>query len=290
MKTDRNDIQTPLAAPTFVDAWKDANDEQWLHALSLATYKPFRDWSGLPAFPPDQLQIDTVGSAHGVTMHEAVQFYSYVRSSFEQHHGALGRDVRILDFGVCWGRIIRCFLRDVDPHNLFGVDVSDRYLDAARETGIPARLHKIAPTGELPFSPSSFDLIYAYSIFTHLPEHAQDHWLERLARALRPDGLLVVTIQPPRFLDYVEEVAQNETAHEWYSRLKALLDEMPDARASLEASGSLFLPTNNLEHYGDRVIAEPYVHKHWSRWFEVLEYVDDPGTFAQAVVTLRPVK
>jgi 2-polyprenyl-3-methyl-5-hydroxy-6-metoxy-1,4-benzoquinol methylase len=42
----------------------------------------------------------------------------------------------------------------------------------------------------------AFDLVYAFSVFTHLPESLQFSWMGELSRVLRPAGYLVISTLP----------------------------------------------------------------------------------------------
>jgi SAM-dependent methyltransferase len=41
------------------------------------------------------------------------------------------------------------------------------------------------------FDNESFDAIYAFSVFTHMPGDVQKRWLEEFLRILKPGGLLI---------------------------------------------------------------------------------------------------
>jgi SAM-dependent methyltransferase len=57
----------------------------------------------------------------------------------------------------------------------------------------------------LPYVTEAFDLVYAYSVFTHLPEHAQRPWIEELSRVMRPGGLLLISTHGDATLDRIVE-------------------------------------------------------------------------------------
>jgi SAM-dependent methyltransferase len=52
-----------------------------------------------------------------------------------------------------------------------------------------------------PFPADRFDLIYAFSVFSHLSEPVHEAWLGELSRILRPGGLLVVTTREREFIE-----------------------------------------------------------------------------------------
>ncbi|CAM5389017.1 Trans-aconitate methyltransferase OS=Afipia felis OX=1035 GN=NCTC12722_00268 PE=4 SV=1 [Afipia felis] len=243
----------------------------------------------LPGFPEDDIQIESVGSAGETTIGEAFNFYSFIKDQAEKIGQPIGPETKILDFGAGWGRTIRCFLRDADPSNLHGVDVSEKYLTAARKTGI-GNLRAISPTGSLPYPDQSFDIVYAYSVFTHLPKHVQDIWLPEIARVLRPGGLFVPTVEPRRFYDFVKGLNDETKAkHVWYRMLSDALAKVPDAGEQLEKDGFLFLPTNGIDTYGDTVMTPEYIEANWAESFRIVGYLDDSERFFQAVVSAQKV-
>src|SRR5262249_10199385 len=50
-----------------------------------------------------------------------------------------------------------------------------------------------------------FDVDYALSVFTHLPEHLQSPWMSDLSRVLKPGWYLLMTTMGESFLPYMSE-------------------------------------------------------------------------------------
>lgn len=267
-------------------AFSHLHDEAWLAVLERSITEPIQNGVILPGFADVAMQTETVGGANETTLREASRFYSFVRNTCAANGQPIRRDTQILDFGVSWGRIIRFFLKDTAPEYLHGVDVSERYLKAARDSGCQAELAKIDPLGLLPYADASFDLVYAYSVFTHLPETLQDRWLGEIRRVLKPGGIFVATVEPPRFLDAFRNVDTNDdTVHLWHRMMATKIAADPGIRTRLEETGFSYIPGN--ETYGDTVVTPEYVRRHWGRFFEVRDFLDDPKRFWQAVVTTQ---
>jgi ubiquinone/menaquinone biosynthesis C-methylase UbiE len=99
----------------------------------------------------------------------------------------------ILDFGCGCGRVIRHFQHLQGPR-LYGCDYNpalvewcQKHLQFAEFT-----VNQLRPP--LPYSDEQFDLIYCYSVFTHLSDEDQRLWIDELFRVLKPGGYLMVTM------------------------------------------------------------------------------------------------
>lgn len=288
--------KTAQPARSAREAFGRLSDPKWLRVLKRSIKEPVIDGVRLPGFPPAELQSHTVGSAFDRTLVEAGNFYTYAKNVCATHGHLIEPNSQILDFGVSWGRIIRFFMKDVEPDNLHGVDVDVRYLEAARGTGVPGRLQRIDPLGRLPYDDAQFDLVYAYSVFTHLPENVQDHWLAEIARTLKPGGLLIATVEPPRFIDYFLRLRPDgkklhpwQKLHPWHAAMARKIQADAGMKARLEDKGFVYIPDGDgvNETYGDCAMTPAYAREHWGRYLEVLEFLDDPARFWQAVVVAR---
>jgi SAM-dependent methyltransferase len=233
------------------------------------------------------MQIQSVGSAYEATLAEAARFYSFVRQTCVTSGKPIHSRTKILDFGVGWGRIIRFFLKETDAKCLYGVDVSELYLEAARQSGCQCNLQKIEALGSMSCYPdATFDLVYAYSVFTHLPEAVQDRWLSEIRRVLRPGGMFVATVEPPRLLEHRMGLNPNdESLHPRERRLAAIVAAEPEIHAGLIARGFTHIPM--VATYGDTMMTDDYLRRHWGTFFEVIDFVDDATRSWQAVASLR---
>jgi SAM-dependent methyltransferase len=102
------------------------------------------------------------------------------------------RSARALEIGCGVGRMTRWFAEyfgEVD-----GVDVSPEMARLARERlrGIGnARIHEGSGTDLSGFASESFDLVFSYIVFQHIPSKAViENYVREAARVLRPGGFL----------------------------------------------------------------------------------------------------
>ncbi|MFC6842197.1 methyltransferase domain-containing protein [Xanthomonas theicola] len=104
----------------------------------------------------------------------------------------------------CWistwvGGASSIFLNDVDAACLHGVDVDEAVLDMARSTGVAGNLSRIGSSARLPYDDGYFDVIYSFSVFSHLFEVSAKFGLSELMRVLAPCGTLVMTTTTDHF-------------------------------------------------------------------------------------------
>ena len=105
----------------------------------------------------------------------------------------------LLDFGCGCGRVTRWW-HDLDAE-VYGSDADARAVDWCRAN---LRFGHFAANGLAPplrYDDASFDLVYAFSVLTHLTEDLQRPWLEELDRVLLPGGLLVLSTHGERYLE-----------------------------------------------------------------------------------------
>jgi SAM-dependent methyltransferase len=100
---------------------------------------------------------------------------------------------RILDFGCGAGRTLRHFSDEATEAEFWGCDIDEASIEWMEEYICPP-FHVFTNGTEpsLDQPDASFDLIWAISVFTHIPA-GWSRWLLELHRLLKADGLLFVT-------------------------------------------------------------------------------------------------
>ena len=266
--------------------------EEWLAQLKAHGSEGAGTSLIYPGFPDEEVQKQFVGSAFDDALDEGYNFYTHVASLMGEpsYQASLAR--RYLDFGCGWGRIGRFFLRDFQRGEMSGVDIDASMVDFCARSQVPGAFFQIFNGRPLPFGANSFRLITAYSVFTHLPPHLFRAWMDELLRVLAPGGLLVFTVEPPRFLDFIESVDPEKSENTWHAGLADHKKDMPALRATLELDGIAHLPTGGgdcrtPDVYGETVVTHQYVAQTVRPHGKVASAVDDPGRFWQAGYGVR---
>lgn len=265
---------------------------EWLEVL-LASVDD-RQYRGivLPGFPPESFQRTSIGSSGRDALREAFAFYTSVTRHLEQFAHPLGPDSRVLDFGCGWGRILRCYLRDVLPENLYGVDAWQLMIDTCRNTMGVGRYDKVDFRPPLPYPAEHFDLIFAFSVFTHMAEPVQLAWVDEFARALKPGGLAVLTVWGRGFIDYCDFVRRRGVRDiPWHEKIATAFPDVSEAHRAYNEGRFQYVATGGgpglpADVYGEAVVPPIYIERHWTKRLALKHFIDDRAVASQAVVVL----
>lgn len=264
-----------------------ADDDFW-YWLIRESYVRRRDFEGvLPGFPDDSVQVRFTGSSGELMLWQAFSAYRLFRMLAADHGRPLQSCRLVLDFGCGWGRIIRFFLKDVIADRLWGIDASAEAIEICRRNDRWSRFEVVAPSGPTPFSDGAFDLIYSFSVFSHFSEEMQFRWLEEIRRILQPGGLFIATTRPRDFIEQsvLDRIRQPVSRHP-----EAIAGVFGDTRRWLTAYDEgryCYEPLPGVVGWGETCIPKAYVLRHWTKYFTILDYIDDPRRCAQDVIVAQ---
>ncbi len=154
----------------------------------------------LPRMPSDKIQTNWTGGAGHSLLKQSTAF---VRSVVSYYHCLAQKPLSqgtLLDFGCGWGRLTRLFYKYLPYDSIWAVDPWDSSISICRECHLLGHIElsdDIPRT--LPVGDQKFNLIIAFSVFTHLSEKVANIAAATLARHLEDDGILVITIRPREF-------------------------------------------------------------------------------------------
>jgi len=267
------------------------SDQDWVDRHKRSITEPVQDGRAWPGFPDESVQKAFVGSSYEHALQEAWNFHRFTLQAvadFQRRPQA----VRYLDFGCGWGRIGRFFLREFERGDMAGVDVDPGMVEFCTAAGVPGH-HLVVENGRaMPFADESFRLVTAYSVFTHLPEPLFTAWMRELLRVTCKGGLVVFTVEPPRFLDFVAAIDPAAPESGWHAALAGALGPVEERRRELAKRGATYLPTGGGPHrppesYGDMVVSPDFISAAAGRAGRLRRYLDDEPQFWQAVAVVQ---
>ncbi len=176
----------------------------------------------------------------------------------------------ILDFGCGCGRTILWFASHSRSSHFYGTDIDTDAISWCHNNLDFANFTVNESLPPLEYPSEMFDLIYAISVFTHLNEDYQFHWLSELKRVAKPKAILLLTVHG---------------RHCW---MKLPREEL----AKIERSGFLFTTTNVMkgifpEWYQVAYHSKEYILDKYTKYFDVLDYIPRGLNDHQDIIILQ---
>jgi len=233
----------------------------------------------LPKMADDEVQRSWTGNAGYPLLQQSLNFVRSVALQCVQLTGRPLSGRSVLDFGCGYGRIIRLMYYYNDPSRIWGVDPWTRSIELCREAGMLGNfaLSDYLPR-DLPVNGTRFDLIYAFSVFTHLSERATKQALSTLRHYIESDGLCVITIRPKEYWDVAANAGHGVDA--------ALMKHRHDGPGFAFFPHAV-APVDGDVTYGDTSLTFSWLRANIPDW-KIVGYdrsLDDP---LQIIVYLRP--
>jgi SAM-dependent methyltransferase len=215
----------------------------------------------LPKMASEQVQKDWTGNSGIALLGQTTTFVRLVASNCQKLLGRNINDGTILDFGCGYGRIIRLMYYYSSPSRIWGLDPWEKSIALCRADGVLGHLgvSDYLPTG-IPVGETRFDLIYAFSVFTHLSERAASLALNTLRRYVARDALFVMTIRPKEYWHQLDPAVAAGN-----------LIDRDEVAARHETDGFAFVPHTREPvegdvTYGDTSLSFEWIEKNAKGW------------------------
>ena len=181
-------------------------DEEWKNIIKQTAIDPVIDEITFPLCPEEAMQRHFVGATLDL-VDVPFGYYRTVKSAYKSNVDDITSNTKLLDLGSGWGRILRFFMKDIKPSNLFGCDVSPMSIDICNTCFRgEVSFQKIKPLPPTLYEDNSFDIIEGYSVFTHLSYYAVVLWMHEYFRLLKPGGLFAITVWKKNRFDYIRRI------------------------------------------------------------------------------------
>jgi SAM-dependent methyltransferase len=212
-----------------------------------------------PEWPSPRIQYLTVGASGTMLQFMTNAFIRSLVDGVRRHWRRDLADLRVLDYGVGFGRNVRMLTKYVPADNLYGVDAFPPNVALCKELGVKAHIHACESSPEaLPpaIAGTKFDLIFLFSIFTHLSEKTHARVLKVVHDSLDDGGLLVATIRPREAWSVLRTSAREQFRRDHDARGFAF---QPIEVVGLStADGQLT--------FGEASMSLKYVEENWTQW------------------------
>jgi SAM-dependent methyltransferase len=187
-----------------------ATTRDWIKSIKLLPAN-YRYW----IHPPDGSPIPPLRLIKAVTGQPDIEWFlksgalaaGAICATLQRNGIVLNERTDVLDFGCGCGRVIRHFNAKAQ---CFGSDYNESAIDWCKNNLRFGTFIQNDLEPPLRFGDQQFDLVYALSVFTHLPESLQRKWLEEFYRILRPGGHLLLTTHGEYYLPILNPAEKEE--------------------------------------------------------------------------------
>jgi len=245
----------------------------------------------LPGMPDERIQAKFTGRSGHLALEQAYAFYRLSKDILSRNSRNLDECTAVLDFGCGWGRIIRFFLKDVEESGIWGIDCYKEMIDLCKTQNLRCNFEVTDTMPPTSFESNTFDLIYLYSVFSHLSEEAHLAWLKEFERILKPGGMVVATTRPRAFIEHCRDLSKRTGIENWQRGAAKSFADPEEALADYDSGKFVHSPTGgggvlSTSFYGETCIPKKYVEDNWTRIFSTagLIPVEEHGSFDQAVI------
>ena len=244
------------------------------------------DVDSLGPVPPAPLMARVSGSDNADFFRADGQRTFANLASAVERHGGFAPVRRMLDWGCGCGRVTAHFLADGRVSEVHGTDIDGEATAWCAKALAQGHFQQTGPYPPLPFPDAHFDLVVAYSVFTHLEREVQKAWLAEISRVLAPGGLLLATVHGEfaalfAFPDRLPRSLSERVAERLGGRT-IIVGEIMDGTLDHALDG--VAPS---DYYRGVYQTKKYTVREWSKFLDVIEYSEAGVGNYQDLVVLK---
>ena len=250
----RNTLRTLLFRLGLLGLARWIRNLLWTRHFALANQRYLVDGApdGLP-IPPASLRILVAASPDiAWFLDSGLRGAESIRTVLARNGLTCDGGGPMLDFGCGCGRVLRHFAAFGTA--VHGTDLNPKLVKWCRLQLPFGHFETNALEPPLAFDSERFGLVYALSVFTHLPEELQVAWMQELRRVLHPGGHLIITTHGAR---YVAELEPEQRERFEHGHLVIRRDDRPGSNVC-----GAYHP-------------EAYVRQHLAQGFRVIDFVPE---------------
>ena len=194
----------------------------------------------------------------------------------------------VLELGCASGRVLRHFAQQVDGLDVWGCDIQRSHVDwLVRHLSPRLKVFQNTVLPSLPIPDGTLDLVYAFSVFTHIDEFELS-WIAELTRVLKPGGIAYLTVHTehtwsrlnPELALYHDLMGVRDQVREYDIDESFLAGPMPAQR-------TVFRWTSAQHNNTTVFLDSAYLKSAWGRFLEVLAIHREAAGYQDVVVLRR---
>jgi SAM-dependent methyltransferase len=168
---------------------------------------------------------------HGTSGVGAIRGALAFRRTVLRECGSIAPEAKLLDFGCGWGRHIRVFLKEFEPHNIYGVDIDPHNLETCRTLLPDVNFVQCFEHEPLKVKDQSIDLVISFSVFSHINEESAKRWLGELYRIIKPGGRAVLTSWGNNLFEVFDRIEKTgKVEYDWEKNIQYSFSDFADVR------------------------------------------------------------
>lgn len=211
----------------------------------------------IPLLPSDEVQLRFTGRTTRQNLEQAFEFYKLIL-------GQTSSLQSVVDFGGGWGRILRFFLREVDPKQLYLIDCLTDAIEEAKRTQAPFNIIQTLPGQPCPVPENNIDVVYAFSVFSHLSEASSRQALRDFSRILKKGGIAVITTRGRQHLNYLRSLSITAESSGHLTHVSQVIPDWDALERGFAKGEYQFFPTGgggelSSDFYGEAWIGEGWI-------------------------------
>lgn len=282
--------RVPLSAVLPVAAHIDA--APWINLANLQLERTLAEY-----IERDTLPIPAAANRegyHGERHYDywlsGLKDYLQIKQTLAQHHLPFPQHGRVLELGCATGRVLRHFICQEPAVEMWGVDINLSHIEWLLQFfGSSPKVFQNSVLPQLPIADNSIDLIYAFSVFTHLDEF-ELAWLAELRRILKPGGVAYITVHT----DHTWQILSDK--HALFHHLLSLQAHFADYKISPELFAKPMqtpriafkwqyngMKNANLFH------SKEYLCTTWGRFLQVLEIIPEGADYHDVILLRKEI-
>ena len=257
-------------------------------------YRPELVGAAFPLPPPDLMQRVAGNSSAEFFAADGLRSFGELRQVVDRHvpPGAIRR---MLDWGCGCGRVTSYFLGEGRIPEVFGCDIDAEAIAWCRANLSGGTFVAVPPVPPTAYETAGFHLVIGYSVMTHLTRDVQALWLREMVRIVAPGGVFLASVHGEYAWSFVAQVAAAAAMGRWRRLLARAAGRPagPDADTLRDAGILDHIPDPALDgvapsgYYRGVYQSRAYTMREWSRYFEILEYIEQGLGGYQDLVVMR---